>query len=95
MLREDYVVKRYKECLFITKNNLSYAISASPDVGFKTYGTCTGRGWNKILVFLSQIYFIVSWGIEKITLCISIAGIQSDFKNPKPYDFHLFYYSTV
>lgn len=34
----------------------------------------------KILIFSRQMHFLVSWGIEKIPLCISIAGIQSEFQ---------------
>lgn len=37
----------------------------------------------KILIFPRQMHLLVSWGIEKIPLCISIAGIQSEFQKPQ------------
>lgn len=78
--RGDGTIRRSEECLFAIKNNLSSDISASPGVGFQTYGVCTGRGWEKILIFLRQMSFLVSWGIEKIPVCILIAGIQLEFQ---------------
>lgn len=53
-VEEDDMIKRYEECLFIIKNNMSYAISAS-DVSCKTRRTCTGTGWKKILIFFRYI----------------------------------------